>query len=177
MQSPSQTPRQTHFPLIDGYPFAQARGDLRGACAAGVFSRLKDLLGSPDSGLEYSVQGASDALGRPALRLQARGILELTCQRCLGSLAFPLAVDAMLVLARNEAEIEAQPVEPDSPDRIVGDKEMDVGALLEDEILLAIPFAPRHEHCSGTQDGKGAEKSSPFAQLRGLLKTGGRAGN
>ncbi len=123
------------------------------------------------------MQGTSDDLGRPALRLKAKGTLQLTCQRCLGALGFPLEVDAMLVLARDKAEIEAQPVDPDSADRIVGGREMAVGELLEDEILLAIPFAPRHGQCSGTDDRAGEDKVSPFADLRGLLKQGGRARN
>lgn len=165
------------FPLIDGYTFAAARGEHDGTCAVAGFDRLQDLLSSPEGELAYSVKGTADGVGRPALRLQVKGSLKLACQRCLGALEFPLAVDVMLVLARDEAEIEAQPVEPDGPDRIVGSKEMAVGALLEDEILLAIPFAPRHEQCSGADDRKGEATKSPFADLRGLLKKGGRAGN
>jgi len=165
------------FPLIDGFPFAAARGGLHGTSGVADFGRLQDLLNSPEGEVEYSVQGTTDDQGRPALRVKAKGSLQLTCQRCLGPLQFPLEVDSTLVLAKNEAEIEAQPVEPEGPDRIVGGREMDVGALLEDEILLAIPFAPRHGHCSGTDDRKGEGKASPFADLRGLLKRGGRAGN
>ena len=165
------------FPLIDGFAFAAARGEHHGTCAVAEFDRLQDLLSSPQGELEYSVKGTLDAVGRPALRLEVKGSLQLACQRCLGALAFPLAVDSTLVLARDETEIEAQPVEPDGPDRIVGSKEMAVGALLEDEILLAIPFAPRHEQCSGADKTKGKGSKSPFADLRGLLKKGGRAGN
>lgn len=165
------------FPLIDGYTFAAARGEHHGTCTVAGFERLQDLLSSSEGELEYSVQGTADEVGRPALRLQLGGSLQLACQRCLGALEFPLAVDVTLVLARDEAEIESQPVDPDGPDRIVGSREMAVGALLEDEILLAIPFAPRHEKCSGADENKGEGTKSPFADLRGLLKSGGRAGN
>lgn len=178
MQPSAHPPRSARFPLIDGYPFAATRGEVHGRCTVAGFERLKDLLGSREGELEYSVRGTADGQGRPALRLEARGELKLVCQRCLGALAFPLAVDALLVLARSEAEIDAQPVEPDSPERVVGGKEMAVGELLEDEILLAIPFAPRHGQCDaggGRKNGEG--KPSPFADLRGLLKGSGRAGN
>jgi uncharacterized protein len=163
--------------LIDGFAFAAARGQVRGSCPVGVFDRLKDLLSTTAGELEYAVEGATDEVGRPALRIKVSGNLQLTCQRCLGALGFELAVDSLLVLARNEAEIETQPIDPDSPDRVVGSKEMAVGALLEDEILLAIPFAPRHGQCSATAGKAGGEKPSPFANLRGMLKPGGRAGN
>jgi uncharacterized protein len=136
---------------------------------------LKDLVNSSEGALEYEVVGKQDGFGRPALGLSVSGALELTCQRCLKPMSFPLVVEATLILARSEEEIEAQPVDPDGPDRIVGSREMSVGTLLEDEILLAIPFAPRHERCSGDPAVKGEVKASPFADLRGLLNRSGRA--
>ena len=90
---------------------------------------------------------------------------------------FALAVDAVLVLAQSEAEIEAQPLEPEGPDRVVGSREMSVETLLEDEALLEVPFAPRHEQCSAAGAGKGEEQASPFSNLRGLLNRGGPARN
>ena len=172
-----QTQPERRFAMIDGYAFSAARGEHHGTCAVAALGRVQDLLHSPEGELQYSVQGVADELGRPALRVQVAGVLQLACQRCLGLLAFPLGVDSTLVLARSEAEIEAQPVEPEGPERIVGRKDMEVGALLEDEVLLAIPFAPRHELCSGAEDRKGEGSTSPFTGLRGLLKQGGRAGN
>ena len=46
---------------------------------------------------------------------------------------------------------------------------MPVRELIEDEVILAVPYAPRHESCSArpSQDADG--KTSPFAGLRGLL--------
>ena len=177
MPAVMQTQPARRFALIDGYAFAAARGEHQGTCAVAAFGRVQDLLHSPEGELRFSLHGVADEAGRPALRVQVGGVLQLACQRCLGALAFPLEVDSTLVLARSEAEIEAQPVEADGPDRIVGRKDMEVGTLLEDEILLAIPFAPRHEQCSGAVDMKGDDRTSPFTGLRGLLKKGGRAGN
>ncbi len=165
------------FPLIDGLKFADTGGTLRGRCKVAGFGRLQGMLSSSTGELDYEVEGTRDDVGRPAIRIRIAGELQLTCQRCLKVLAFPLQLDEKLVLARNEAEIEAQPVDPDVPDRILAEKEMAVGALVEDEILLAIPFAPRHEHCSGSGAEEGGQKASPFANLRGLLDRGGRAGN
>jgi uncharacterized protein len=127
--------------------------------------------------IDYEVLGTKDDMGRPALQVRVSGPLQLTCQRCLKALPYALRVDATLVLARTEAEVEAQPVEPEGPDRILGSREMAVGTLLEDEVLLAVPFAPRHEQCAGASGKKSAAQGSPFADLRGLLNRGGRAGN
>ena len=165
------------FPLIDGFLFARTGQELLGRCPVSAFERLRDLVSSNVGELEYGVVGTKDDMGRPALRVRLTGPLQLTCQRCLKAMPFALEVDAILVLAGNEAEIESQPVGPEGPDRILGSREMAVGTVLEDEILLAVPFAPRHEQCSGAGAGKGEAQASPFADLRGLLNRGGRAEN
>ena len=165
------------FPHIDGFRFAESGDELRGRCKVSGFSRLRDLLNSDAGELEYAVFGTRDDVGRPAIGIRIDGELQLTCQRCLKAMPFPLGVDGILVLAKSEAEIEAQPIDPEAPDRVLAGKEMEVGTLLEDEILLALPFAPRHGHCSASGVDKGEAQASPFADLRGLLNRGGRARN
>ena len=108
--------------------------------------------------------------GRPALRLKVDGALQLVCQRCLGALEYPLHIEVSLQLAATQAEIDAEPLEAEGPERIVAGREMPVRDLVEDELLLAIPLAPRHERCAGRR-GAGARerRQSPFAGLRGLV--------
>lgn len=163
--------------LIDGFAFAETGKSVRGRWAVSKLTRLRDLVSSSEGELQYEVRGATVEFGRPALAVSVSGTLQLMCQRCLKEMGFPLRLEATLILAKSEAEIEAQPVDPEGPDRVVGSREMEVGTLLEDEILLAIPFAPRHERCSGDPAEKGEAQVSPFADLRGLLNRGGRAGN
>ncbi len=164
--------------FIDGFHFAETGSTLLGVLPVAGFARLRDSLNSTTGDLEYEVRGVANEAGRPALRVRLSGPLQLTCQRCLGPLQYLLRIDALLVLARSQAEVEGQPVDPDSPDRILGGKEMVLDTLLEDEVLLAVPFAPHHEGCSGGgKDRKGESQGSPFADLRGLLNRGGRATN
>jgi len=162
-----------HRPVIDGYDFAVAGATLRGTWAVGDFPRLRDKLASSSGTIDYKVEGVHDGLGRAALRVTMHGTLQLMCQRCLEPLVFAVSVDSTLVLARSEAEIEALPDDANEPERIVGGKEMPVGELLEDELLLAVPYAPRHERCEAqgslATDGAG----SPFADLRSLLGAAG----
>ena len=54
----------------------------------------------------------------------------------------------MLVLAGTQAEIDAEPADVHAADRVVAGKEMPVRELIEDELILALPYAPRHEDCS-----------------------------
>jgi uncharacterized protein len=119
--------------------------------------------------IRYEIEGASDSRGRPALRVRLNGALQLRCQRCLESMRFDLDSDEVLVLAATQAEIDAEPVEPDSPDRLLAAEEVRVRDLLEDELILALPYAPRHEGCEAGAAGD-SEKISPFAGLRGMLR-------
>lgn len=164
-------------PLIDGLRFAESGGALKGNWPVARFARLQDAITSSVGDFEFKIDGVRDGIGRPGLRIQVSGELRLTCQRCLGQLIYPLKVDVVVLLARSEVELEARPVEPDGPDWVVAGKEMSVEALLEDEILLALPVAPRHQSCSGSENRLGEAAASPFAGLRSLLHRSGRIKN
>jgi uncharacterized protein len=120
--------------------------------------------------VRYEVQGVRDQRGRPALEIRVRATLQLRCQRCLAALAFEVDEQALLVLAGSQAEIDAEPLEVDSPDRVVANNEMDLRALVEDELILALPYAPRHEGCEARIESNDRTASSPFAGLRGMMQ-------
>jgi len=158
-----------HEPVIDAAEFARAAASLRGSFALTRFARLRDQLAAHDGTLEYALHGVRDAEGRPALRVQLRGALQLVCQRCLGPLEHAVSVEATLVLAASQAEIDAEPLTADAPERVVASKSLAVRELVEDELLLAVPYAPRHARCSlQGASGEGARRS-PFAGLGALL--------
>lgn len=160
-----------HHPIIDGHDFAASGARLSGVWPIGDFARLRPLLFADAGELEYSLEGVPDAQDRPALRLTIRGALQLGCQRCLAPLEFPLRIEATLVLARSQAELDALPVEAEGPDWVVAGKAMEVRDLIEDELLLAVPYAPRHEQCAAQARAGAAASTSPFADLRGMLGT------
>jgi uncharacterized protein len=111
-----------------------------------------------------------DAHGRPALRVRLRGALQLRCQRCLEPMRFDVDSDSTLVLAATQAEIDADPADANAPDRLLAAEEVRVRDLIEDELILALPYAARHEECEVDAEGEGDGKISPFAGLRGMLK-------
>jgi len=159
-----------HRPQIDGLEFARSRGRLKGDWPIADFPRLQGAVRSGTS-LRYELEGVPEEQGRPALRLGVTGTLQLACQRCLGALEHPLRVDALLLLYASESEIDAVPVDAQAPDGIVATKEMAVRDLIEDEVLLAIPYAARHEGCKSDTDAVVAPGARPFADLRSLLGT------
>jgi uncharacterized protein len=157
-------------PYIDGFDFA-ASGEARsGQWPLRALPRLRSSLADDSGELRYELRGTQDALGRQALRLKVDGMLTLNCQRCLDTMAYPVAIDAILVLAASEAEIDADADDPEAPDRVLASREMPIGELIEEEVLLTLPFAPRHERCGARQRDDGERRASPFAGLSALLE-------
>jgi uncharacterized protein len=163
-------PLMPHQPVIDGFEFASAGAIQQGVWPLGEFQRLRDMLASDAGEVAYRVQGTRDQNGRPALQLQVEGTLQLRCQRCLEPMPFEVRVQDLLVLAATLSEIHADPADAYAPDRIVAGREMPVRELVEDELILALPYAPRHERCEPRAAGQGEQGSSPFASLRGLMR-------
>lgn len=161
----------SHQPaLIDGFEFAAAGATQQGVWAVGDLPRLRDMLASDAGEIRYEIDGTRDARGRPALRVKLNGALQLRCQRCLEPMRFDVDTDETLVLAATQAEIDAEPDDVESPDRVLATEQMAVRDLLEDELILALPYAPRHEGCEAGAPAGDSEKISPFAGLRGMLR-------
>ncbi len=161
----------SHQPVIDGFEFAAAGANQRGAWSVTDFPRLRDMLAGDAGEIDYEIDGVRDARGRPALRVRLRGTLRLRCQRCLEALEFAVETDETLVLAASLAEIDADPADAHAPDRLLACEEMPLRELLEDELILALPYAPRHERCAASAEPRGDGRISPFAGLRGLLRS------
>jgi uncharacterized protein len=160
----------SHQPVIDGFEFASAGATQQGVLPLSGFPRLRDMLASDEGEVAYQLRGVRDERGRPGLRLRVDGELQLRCQRCLGPMAFEVKADELLLLAATQAEIDADPAEVDAPDRVVAAKQMSVADLVEDELILAVPYAPRHDECApAAREGEGAT-ARPFAGLRDKLK-------
>jgi len=154
---------------IDGFVFAGTGGMCRGAVRVADLPRLQDILRGNAGELEYAVEGIRDSLGRLALHVKVGGVVQLACQRCLEPMPYRLETASVLVLARNEVEAEAGEIDAEGPDRIVAGPEMPVRDMIEDEVLLALPLALRHERCPEARGAGQETGSSPFAGLKRLL--------
>jgi len=89
------------------------------------------------------VVGRVDQRGSLSLQLAVSGEVQLTCQRCLGSMPYTVDVERTLYLARNEAEMERLDALPDS-DAIQAGETLSLVDLVEDEVLLSLPLATMH---------------------------------
>ena len=154
--------------VIDSLEFARSGQQVQGAIAVAQLTRLADSLFDARGDLNFTLSGGYDAERRPRLNLKVEGDINLKCQRCLGSLAFPVAVGSSLLVLTGGAGGETAEIE--DLDGIPADPHTDVWALIEDEVLLAIPIAPRHAEgqCSAAVTTTREHGVSPFAALAKL---------
>lgn len=159
---------------IDSLEFAKAGRELSGQLAVAGMSRLRDLLLDDVGVVDVVLTGELDGGRRPWLHLEVRGELGLTCQRCLGRMGHALAIDAHMRLIRAgepwpEDELE-DGGEGEADDAIEAAEALALMSLVEEEIILALPYAPMHEVCELPGEGKLNGKASPFAALAVLKK-------
>jgi uncharacterized protein len=157
--------------VIDSKEFVPG-SRLDGEVPVARLERLTDVLAETAGTLRVALAGESDSEGYPCLRIQVAGILQLRCQRCLEKLEMPVAIDSVLRLVERELPTEGGEEELDAtaPDVIVAEGELAVLSLLEDEILLSLPLAPRHKRCEMPSGGEKDRAPSPFAALAQLKK-------
>ena len=113
------------------------------------------------------------------LHLRADTCLPLTCQRCMGVVQRPLLVDQWYRFVATE-DIAMAEDDASEEDLLVLTPQFDLLAVLEDELLMALPLVAMHDECpelpafsAGTIDvlGEIESKPNPFAVLVQLKKS------
>ncbi len=158
--------------------FARAGRSLEGVTRTGQFARLcQDLPGQQDGDIRWRVRGRFDApTGRSWLDVEAEGPVRVVCQRCLEAFSLTLRVSSTLGLVETQAQLDAMDAleaEGQGPEieYLVAGQRLDVPGLVEDELILALPYAPRHDVCPGGGDAaEPPRRPSPFAVLERLGK-------
>jgi uncharacterized protein len=111
------------------------------------------------------------------LHLTASTSIPLTCQRCMTPVDSPIEVDQWYRFVATE-EIAMAEDDESEEDLLVMEPQFDLLAVLEDELIMALPVVPMHEVCpvasqtraGGADTGVAREKPNPFAVLAQLKK-------
>lgn len=154
--------------ISDAFAFARDGRVLEGTFAVADLGRLHDLLAEIDGEVTFRLQGYKGDSGESMLHLEVSGTIPLACQRCLEAVPCDLDVDSLLELVPEGTELSQDELEDDTRDFLPVAKELDVAEFVEDEILLALPVAPRHEKCGLPGAADAGERINPFAKLSGL---------
>jgi len=157
---------------LDAVQFAESGGELIDEIAIGDLQRLAAFTRKQDGSLRYRATGRRRGDGKPAIRLEVSGLVVLTCQRCLEALEQRIEASREIVFVEQSGLGEIAEEEPDA-DYLPAETPLDLEELVEDEAMLCLPMAPKHEigECPA-QDGeiKAAPVRNPFSVLSTLKK-------
>ena len=174
----------THLNHLDIHKMAQSAQTASGQVRAGVFSRLmQDVVASgADQPVTWSIQTQTrQALGEQKaqvwLTLQAKAQLPLTCQSCLEPVEVDVGVEREFRFVPTEEQALLEDEESDE-DVLANAHDVDVYALVEDELILGLPLGPRHGGCISAYQVSDEElaveqeaaRPNPFAALAALKK-------
>lgn len=180
-------------PVIDVAEMIRSGVSVNGAAALSSLQRLtRDLpeqvvvrdseaLDPEQAGVVwYEISGAGLAGRRDRVWLKIQAVITLTCQRCMGPMHWTVDETAAFVCYEDEAQALASvqdEEDPLAPEPLVVDGPLDVLDLVQDQLILAVPYVPKHETCQpavklaeppddqALQDGP---RQSPFKVLEGL---------
>lgn len=167
---------------LDVRAFARAGAELGGQWPLSGFARLgASLMAAAEGTVPGEVRWAARGEQRTErggaaqtwLHLSAQALLPMACQRCLGRTEETLAVERAYRFVADEATAQALDGEVEHEVLVVA-RELDLHALLEDELLLDLPLVPRHEVCpqpltgAPEQPAPSASADHPFAALAKL---------
>ena len=128
---------------LDAFRLAREHGVVEGTVDPHEMPRVADLLSGGAASIAWRIEGVTDDSGRPALRVEMKGTVALECQRCLADFDWPIDQDTEVLLAHDEPELAALDA-GNSLEVVQVQGPIDPLTLVEDELVLALPFAPRH---------------------------------
>ncbi len=154
--------------VIDCPSFAREAKSLQGDLPIASLTRTLDLLADSAGVIGYRIEGRMGERHRPQLILRVEGVLSLSCQRCLEGISYPLRLENTLEFVVDEEDLTQEEIEDDSRDFLPAQAEVDVLALIEDEIILGLPSVPRHECWALPERAHEMQPASPFSVLGSL---------
>lgn len=135
---------------------------LAGDLPLGHCVRLGPLLAESRGSLQVRLQCRPDAAGRVLLQGELVADLQLQCQRCLEPMPWILQAPFEVLLVSEDPEAKGG-----LEYALLEQGRLNLWQALEDEALLALPFAPRHEPACPAVAGDESvpDPASPFAVL------------
>lgn len=172
MDSTGSAGRVLPLTIVNSLDFSRNSRFIEGDVLLKWLPHLTDRLLDLDGSLAVSLEGWQSE-EKSLLRLVIDGTLLVQCQRCLASVCLPVQVNSVLQLISAGEDWPDEELVNDDMDAIDASETLDVVGLIENEVLLALPLAPRHEYCELPGKAGAAENeygSASFLALAALKK-------
>ena len=154
---------------IEPLSLAESGEGISGSLPASALPRLASQLQDRGSTIEFWLEFGKTDQGLVRIRGEYSTQLTLACQRCLEPLHLRIAnaIDLVMVPGAVEAGKLPEEVEP----LTLAEDQIHLASFIEDEVLLGLPMAPRHERGQCPQwieQEKETEpaRNRPFAVLK-----------
>lgn len=158
--------------LIDTATFTGEKQQLRGEISLHQLDERvwsHELLAQKDSLVSFEATGGVDRWQRPFIDIQINAEVQLVCQRCLKTVDWSLNDQAHVVLFTDEQQLDETMATDEAIEGTLWNPQINVLTLVEDQILMALPVAPRHDACASISPVRHDQNSdSPFAKLAEL---------
>lgn len=183
-QSPESRPPGRLPEALDAWRMVAARRGFVGSLPLSSMPRLRDMLHDDEGLVQYTIEFDRDALQVAYVELRIEASLPLLCQRTLQRFEQPVQLLQRLALLqggqRGMADGEMEALEAGLPEDyepllVPEDGMLDPAALIEDELILAVPVVPvSPDSQAQARDWpvpeEEAAKANPFSALAGLKK-------
>lgn len=155
--------------LINNIEFACKRQTTSGTVDLVKLTRANNLLDELEGELTFKVQGDLDSSKRPILNVIICGKMHALCQTCLSKMEIPVQHTGEVAIFDNEADLEEALFGEEAAysDGILTDPEFDLLNFIEDEIIMLIPVAPKHDSCDPVSYKD--ESNNPFGAIKQLI--------
>lgn len=140
---------------------AMHKAHFEGSLAPATLHRLRGLLAADDGEIHAVIRCKLDEEGRTVLSVAVNATVSVRCQRCLEVFQRPLDAKSQLaVVSTDEQAAEL----PEGLEPLLAVRDIDLWAMVEDELVLAIPVYSYHDNETCIEQLAGAEFSQAGRQ-------------
>ena len=164
-------------PHVDPRKLADRGATLEGQVSLASLLRLCDPLADNSGSVRAKFTFGRDEQKAVVIRSEIDVEVKMVCQRCLELVALPIHSECEYAVVKEGTAIELQPQGYDVLE--MGEEPLDLLALVEDELLLALPIVPTHntnfcQQPAGLDEPESSEdevtRSNPFSVLAQLKR-------
>lgn len=164
-------------PHVDPRKLADRSISLAGELQLSQFSRVCELLTNTAGHVRAEFAFSRDEQKVAVMQLKLESEVRMICQRCLDEAVIPVSGEYLYAIVIPGTDAIHLPQGYDALE--VGEEPLDLLALIEDELLLALPIVPMHppEECqqpAGLLESESSKnavtRSNPFSVLAQLKR-------
>ena len=156
---------------IDNIDFSRKSKEIRDIIRLSDFKRFQDFCLNLEDSIAFVLRGFENKHRELCLELIVEGKLELICQRCTEKLEHRIFLKSEFLI-KEETHLTDFDIDDHADyDLIEGNVKMHVVSFIEDEIILSLPSAPKHENvkCHYIKTDEVLDRIHPFADLKQKL--------